>query len=38
MEFIVPPQKEEAQDRGCSKFVTLCWQCKEDPRACLDPF
>jgi hypothetical protein len=34
MKFIVPPQQDEAQNRGCSKYITLCWQCSEDPRAC----
>lgn len=36
MKFIVEPQKEETQDRACARNVTLCWQCKEDPRACAD--
>lgn len=36
MKFIVAPQNNETQDRACSKNVTLCWLCKEDPRACGD--
>jgi hypothetical protein len=36
MKFIVPPQKDETQDRICSRNVTLCWLCSEDPRACGD--
>lgn len=36
MKFIVPPQKDETQDRICGLNHTLCWLCREDPRACAD--
>jgi hypothetical protein len=36
MKFIVSPQKDETQERVCPRNVTLCWLCKEDPRACAD--
>ena len=36
MRFIVPPQNEMAQDRVRSKRITLCWQCRENPRACYE--
>jgi hypothetical protein len=34
MKFIVPPQKDDDQDRICALNHTLCWLCSEDPRAC----
>ena len=35
MKFIVEAQKEEQQDKGrCSKFITMCALCSEDPRFC----
>ena len=33
MKFIVKPTKPEILSRG---YVTLCWKCSEDPRACGD--
>jgi hypothetical protein len=35
MEFIVPPPKEEQQDRFCHLNVTLCMLCSENPEACI---
>jgi hypothetical protein len=37
MEFIVPPEVEEAQELKTSKVITLCAKCSEDPRFCGDP-
>lgn len=34
MKYIVEPQKDETQERGCPKFITLCAQCSENPRFC----
>jgi len=37
MQFIIEPMKEETQDRGCGKFITLCGQCSENPLFCGEP-
>ncbi len=34
MKFIVPPQKDEEQDRFCPLAHTQCALCSEDPRFC----
>lgn len=31
MNFIVKPIKPDTSNRN---YVTLCWKCSEDPRAC----
>ncbi len=38
MKFVVPPQKEETQDRICrGLMITMCALCSEDPRFCPGP-
>lgn len=34
MRFIIEAIDEQTQDRICSKFITMCAQCSEDPRFC----
>jgi hypothetical protein len=34
MRFIIEAIDEAAQDRICSKFITMCALCSEDPRFC----
>jgi hypothetical protein len=39
VKFIVDPQKDERQERGCKPlYHTMCAQCSEDPRFCGDLF
>ena len=34
MKFIVPPQKNEKQEKICPLAHTMCALCSEDPRFC----
>jgi hypothetical protein len=34
MKFIVKPQIETKEARGCPKYITMCALCSEDPRFC----
>ena len=36
MKYIVEPQKQDKQEKGKS-FITMCWKCGEEPRACGNP-
>jgi hypothetical protein len=34
VKYIVEPQKDEKQEKGCDKYKTMCALCSEDPRFC----